>query len=1015
MSIRRGAFFRRSVWVLILAVMSVMPGSALGATNLIQNADLETVNQGDSTLPAQWQRGYTSSESASTYAYPTVGTDGDKAVHTEIDNATYVSGDAKWVFDDVTVEAGKKYIYSDYFKTNASSNVLVRFNGGSNCPTIDTLTVCYMQIGTGGPSVDWTQFKTLFTMPAGVETATVFRVITGTSGEATTWLDIDDVQLELDTPATIVDNVPNNSLEEIAYTGLPKEWMTGSYGDNTSNFEYPNDGHDGTRSAKVTVSNYVSGDAKWFFTPQSVTPGKDYLFTGWYKVGKNNPGDTLAIPHVVAQYTKANGDIAYFGMPRPEPAQENVWQEYTNEFSIPNDVVSVTVFFYLAGNGWVQTDDFHITPYQYRGLHRPLVTLTFDDGFEENVTTALPILTDLGLKTTQCYNTGVIEGIPTQEALVKEFTLAGHEVCSHSVTHTDLTTLPLSGDESTPGTLRYELAHSKKYLENLTGVSVPNFASPYGAYSAEVNNVIRDYYSSHRTVDEGYNSKDNFNLYRLKVQNINKNTTLAEFQEWVRKAKEDDLWLIVVYHKVTEVGVPQEQYDIDKVKFTEQMSWLVSAGVTVKKYNDALAEIQDTTPPVVTLLYSTTLPTTGDVVVTAQTNEGTLNTTTHTFTSNGTFNFVATDDSGNETIEKAKVTNIDKEAPTIGATSNSTEEATAATGAVVTYVLPSSTDPIVCSPTSGSTFALGITTVDCLATDAAGNTRSASFEITVVDTTAPEIVLVGSNPQAIELGEPYVEQGATASDIVGGNLSSSISIDTSLVNTNVAGTYTVTYNVTDTAGNHAVTKTRTIQVASRTITVTADAQTKTFGQADPVLTYSLTSGSLLPSDSFTGTLARTTGEGLGVYPIAVGTLAVSPSYAINFISSSLTILPPVCTSGTVLKDTVCVKKSTGSGGGSKKKSTSLPVAKPLSLVLGEATTTQDTAPRFIFTQPLFFGLRSDEVTELQKRLTSEGVYTGPITGYFGPLTKAGVIRFQAKNNLPQLGMVGPLTRAVLNK
>lgn len=38
----------------------------------------------------------------------------------------------------------------------------------------------------------------------------------------------------------------------------------------------------------------------------------------------------------------------------------------------------------------------------------------------------------------------------------------------------------------------------------------------------------------------------------------------------------------------------------------------------------------------------------------------------------------------------------------------------------------------------------------------------------------------------------------------------------------------------------------------------------------------------------------------------------------------------------------------------------------------------------------------DSVTKLQRVLTQVGVYTGPVTGYFGPLTKSGVARFQEK-------------------
>lgn len=74
----------------------------------------------------------------------------------------------------------------------------------------------------------------------------------------------------------------------------------------------------------------------------------------------------------------------------------------------------------------------------------------------------------------------------------------------------------------------------------------------------------------------------------------------------------------------------------------------------------------DKTQPVITLgTYNSTDWTNQDIVVTASTNEGTLNTTSHTFTENGSFDFIATDKAGNITTETVIITNIDKTPPTI--------------------------------------------------------------------------------------------------------------------------------------------------------------------------------------------------------------------------------------------------------------------------------------------------------------------------------------------------------------
>ena len=88
--------------------------------------------------------------------------------------------------------------------------------------------------------------------------------------------------------------------------------------------------------------------------------------------------------------------------------------------------------------------------------------------------------------------------------------------------------------------------------------------------------------------------------------------------------------------------------------------------------------------------------------------------------------------------------------------------------------------------------------------------------ITVEDTTAPVITLTGANPQTIELGAAYTELEATATDLVDGDLTGSIVIDSTNVDTSAVGQYTVTYDVSDAQGNPAVQKTRTVRVTDTT-------------------------------------------------------------------------------------------------------------------------------------------------------------------------------------------------------
>ena len=70
------------------------------------------------------------------------------------------------------------------------------------------------------------------------------------------------------------------------------------------------------------------------------------------------------------------------------------------------------------------------------------------------------------------------------------------------------------------------------------------------------------------------------------------------------------------------------------------------------------------------------------------------------------------------------------------------------------------------------------------------------------------------------------------------------------------------------------------------MTVTADAKSKTYGDADPALTYT---GTLHGTDSFTGSLARVAGENVGSYAIQQGSLSAGSNYALSFVGANLTI------------------------------------------------------------------------------------------------------------------------------
>ncbi|WP_207764281.1 immunoglobulin-like domain-containing protein [Hanstruepera neustonica] len=110
---------------------------------------------------------------------------------------------------------------------------------------------------------------------------------------------------------------------------------------------------------------------------------------------------------------------------------------------------------------------------------------------------------------------------------------------------------------------------------------------------------------------------------------------------------------------------------------------------------------------------------------------------------------------------------------------------------------------------------VGSYTVTYNVSDAAGNSAvQVTRTVNVVDTTAPTITLNGSSTVTVEACGTYNELGATADD--GCLAIGAVTVDNSSVDETTVGSYTVTYNVSDAAGNSAVQVTRTVNVVDTT-------------------------------------------------------------------------------------------------------------------------------------------------------------------------------------------------------
>ena len=131
---------------------------------------------------------------------------------------------------------------------------------------------------------------------------------------------------------------------------------------------------------------------------------------------------------------------------------------------------------------------------------------------------------------------------------------------------------------------------------------------------------------------------------------------------------------------------------------------------------------------------------------------------------------------------------------------------------------------------------------------------------------------------------------AATFSITTGSLPTGLTLDSTsglLSGKAAAGTYNFT--ITATSGTQTAAQPFTLTVNKAALTVSANASSKTYGEADPSLTYSITTGSLASGDSLTGSLSRAAGETVNTYAISQNTLSAGPNYNVTFVGANFTV------------------------------------------------------------------------------------------------------------------------------
>jgi len=181
-----------------------------------------------------------------------------------------------------------------------------------------------------------------------------------------------------------------------------------------------------------------------------------------------------------------------------------------------------------------------LQPYLNGKKNGKVVGITFDDGYLNNLSNALPSLTKHGFSST-CYavsgllgktnvwdeSTGIAQTPLMNEAQLRQWVSAGQEVGSHTHQHIDLTV-------SEKNTCQLEIWLDKSELESVVKKPVEHFCYPYGRYQPEHINMVDDIGFVTATTTQRSRCHSKTDMLQLPRVPVLRSTTLPVF--WLKIA-----------------------------------------------------------------------------------------------------------------------------------------------------------------------------------------------------------------------------------------------------------------------------------------------------------------------------------------------------------------------------------------------------------------------------------------------------------------------------------------------
>ena len=184
-------------------------------------------------------------------------------------------------------------------------------------------------------------------------------------------------------------------------------------------------------------------------------------------------------------------------------------------------------------------------PYLTGAREGRVVGITFDDGYQNNISNALPVLNEQGFSST-CYavsgllgqtnawdqHLGIAQARLMTEADVRQWVAGGQEIGSHTHQHLDL----INTDDAA---CRADMALGKSALEAIVGKPVEHFCFPYGRY--ETKHAVMAAEAGFRTATTTQRSRCQAQTDFLQIPRVPvlRSTTLPVFWLKIATAYED--------------------------------------------------------------------------------------------------------------------------------------------------------------------------------------------------------------------------------------------------------------------------------------------------------------------------------------------------------------------------------------------------------------------------------------------------------------------------------------------